>query len=195
MKRVSVYLDQANSEEITSTAKNEDKSLFTFANEWLLTAAKLSSAGWSPAKLQALCDSFSLMKTIDAITLPSDFVDELIARQYKSDKEGLLKMFRDMGSEIASVVKIEAPTIGEFAQLAKEFLALLPLKMFDLTTDEKRNEIDIKVVGAGRRLESTECALELLVSFLNAYGFVVKYHDVNLGTLRVLAHRSDSAPT
>ena len=154
-------------------------------------AAELSNEGWSSSDFRAMCDSFSLMKKMDVITLPSDFVDELIARQYKADKEGLLQMFREMGSEVAGVVRIDAPSITQFAELAKEFLGFLPLKMFDLAADEAKGVIEIKAAGVGRRIESTECALEMLLSFLDSYGLMVTIREIGLGTLRILASRND----
>lgn len=197
MAKASVHLDGPSSLEIASTAKSEEKTIKAFVNEWLLVAAKLSKQGWSPTKLQSLCDSFTLMKEMNAITLPSDFVDELIAREYNTDKQGLFRMFREMGSQVADVVKIDAPSIHDLTKVANEFLSLLPLKIFKISTDGQENNVEIVVVGAGKRRESTECAFEMLEAFLNSYGFSVANRQINVGTIQVQAsrHNSSNLPT
>jgi hypothetical protein len=187
MDRVNICVDQDTFRDISYVAKSESKTLFAFANEWMSVVAKISTEGWSPSKLQGLCRSISLMKEMDVITLPSDFVDVLIAKQYASDKEELFKIVRNLGNEVASVVKMVALDLPQLGNLADEFLALLPLKRFNLSIDENGTTAKIVVVGAGRRKESTECALELLSSILNSYGYSITRSEVAVGTLRVWA--------
>ena len=192
MSKASVHLDGPSRVEIASTARSEEKTIRAFVNEWLLVAAKLSKQGWNPTKLESLCNSFTLMKEMDAITLPSDFVDELVAREYNTDKQGLFQMFREMGSQIATVVKIDSPNVHDLAKVANEFLSLLPLKLFKISTDDKEESLEIVVVGAGKRIESTECAFEMLEAFLNSYGYSVTKRQINIGTIMVQASRHNS---
>lgn len=182
-------MDGPSSTEIASVAKSEEKTIRAFVNEWLLVATKLSKQGWSPTKLESLCNSFALMKEMDAITLPSDFVDQLIAKEYMTDKQGLFQMFREMGFQIADVVKIDSPSVRELAKVANGFLSLLPLKLFKITVDEKENNMEIVVVGVGKRMESTECAFQMLEGFLNSYDFSVTSRQINVGTIMVQASR------
>lgn len=195
MRRASVRLDGQSSAEISLIAKSEEKTIRAFVNEWLFVAARLSKQGWSPSKLESLTSAFMLMKETNAITLPSDFVDELIAREYKTDKQGLFKMFREMGSQIAGIVKIDSPSIHEFAKVANDFLLLLPLKMFRVSTDKKESSVEVIVVGAGKRIESTECAFEMLEAFVNSYGFSVTDRKINAGTIFMQASRHGSETT
>lgn len=192
MARVNVRLDGMNAMAVSSIAKSEEKSVRAFVNEWLTVAATLSNEGWTVKKLETLCNSFTLMKEVDAVTLPSDFVDELIAREFKTDKQGLFKMFRQMGSQIADVVKIDSPNIGDVANVANEFLPLLPLKLFNISPDATGGTLEIQIVGAGRRIESTECAFQTLKGFLDSYGFSVTSSQISVGTLRVRASRIQS---
>ena len=129
------------------------------------------------------------MKEMDALTLPSDFVDELIVREYRNDRQGLFRMFREMGTRIASIVKIDSPSVHEFAKVANSFLLLLPLKLFKISTDKDESRLDIIVVGVGKKVESTECAFEMLEAFLNSYGFVVTDRKIDVGTISVQASR------
>jgi hypothetical protein len=131
----------------------------------------------------------TLLKQIDVITFPSDFVDQLISKDYARDKEGTLKLFRDMGNQIVGVLKIAAEDLDELSALVRNFAGLLPVKQFTLAPKEDKNKVEIDVVGAGRKIESTECALEFLTSVLNGYGYSVTKKEVNVGTIRVWASR------
>ncbi|MGI0092370.1 MAG: hypothetical protein ACREBS_11745, partial [Nitrososphaerales archaeon] len=51
--------------------------------------------------------------------------------------------------------------------------------------------VRIDIVGAGRRIESTQCTLEFIKSILNGYGYTPTKEEVSAGTLRILAQRRD----
>jgi hypothetical protein len=189
MARTNISVDQAVFEEFSSQAKLKDKTLFAFANETLSTVAKISAEGGDPSELYGLWRTISLLKQVDVITLPSDFVDELIAMQYASDKENLLKMFSELGSKLVGVLKIAARDIDELAVFGRDFAMLLPLKQFKISMAQDSDSIEIRIVGAGRRIESTECSFALLLSILIGYGFTVTKHEMNIGTILVWASK------
>lgn len=189
MARTNISVDQAVFEEFSSQAKLKDKTLFAFANETLSAVAKISAEGGDPSELYGLWRTISLLKQVDVITLPSDFVDELIAMQYASDKENLLKMFSELGSKLVGVLKIAARDIDELAVFGRDFAMLLPLKQFKISMAQDSDSIEIRIVGAGRRIESTECSFALLQSILNGYGFTVTKHEMNIGTILVWASK------
>jgi len=185
--RTNISVDHEVFEEFSSQAKRKDKTLFAFANESLSAVAKITAEGGDPSDLYRFWSSVALLKRVDVITLPSDFVDELIAKQYASDKEGLLKMFSDLGSQLVGVLKIAAKDLDEVADLAQDFTALLPIKQFKISRTEEGDVLEIGIVGAGRRIESTECSFVFLQSILNGYGYTVTKHETSVGTVRVWA--------
>jgi len=189
MARTNISVDQAVFNEFSSEAQRQNKTLFAFANESLSTIAKIAAEGGNPVDLYNMWRAVTLLKQFDVITFPSDFIDELISKDYARDKEGMLKMFRDLGSQIVGVLKIAAEDLDELSALVKNFAGLLPLKQFTLVAKEDKNKVEIDVVGAGRKIESTECALEFLTSVLNGYGYRVTKKEVNVGTIRVWASR------
>ncbi|MDG6995005.1 MAG: hypothetical protein JRN52_03695 [Nitrososphaerota archaeon] len=193
MRRTNISIDHAVFNEFSSQAEKKSKTLFTYANEWLSMASKIAAEGGEPSDVQRLWRSISLLKQVDVITLPSDFVDELIAKQYAADKDGLLALFRELGSEISGVLKIAAENLQELQKLATDFIALLPLKQFKVSAaDDPEGRIEIDVVGAGKRIESTECALEFLSAILNGYGYNATKHEINVGTIRLWALKRNS---
>jgi hypothetical protein len=186
LARTNISVDQRVFEEFSSQAERQDKTLFAFANESLLAVAKISAEGGNPADLYRLWRSFALLKELDVITLPSDFIDELIAKIYAFDKDNLLNMFKKLGSQLVGVLKIAAENVDELGQLAKDFATLIPVKQFKINKLDG-STVEITIVGAGRRIESTECTLEFLKSVLNGYGFTVTKSEVNVGTIRIWA--------
>jgi len=192
MTRTNISVDHGIFEEFSLEAKRQDKSLSAFANESLSTMARISAGGGNPPDLYRLWTSVALMKQFDAITLPSDFVDDLIAEQYAVDKEKLLSKFRSLGSRLVVVLKIAAEDLNELARLASDFAWLLPLKQFKITRVSDGETIEIGVVGAGRKIESTECSFEFLQSILSGYGWTVTKHELGVGTIRAWASKRSS---
>lgn len=191
MPRTNVSIDQSVFEEFSAEAERQHKTIFAFANESMSAIAKISAEGGNAADLYRLWKSVSLLRQIDVITLPSDFIDELIVKLYAVDKPGLLKMFQHLGNELVGILKIAAENIDELEKLAKDFSTILPLKGLKVTKADA-STIEIAIVGAGRKIESTECTLEVLKSILNGYGYTPTKTDVNVGTIRIWASKRSS---
>src|SRR2546427_10528731 len=98
MARTNISVDQAVFEEFSSQAKLKDKTLFAFANETLSAVAKISAEGGDPSELYGLWRTISLLKQVDVITLPSDFVDELIATQMRRIRKTSSKCSESLGA-------------------------------------------------------------------------------------------------
>lgn len=185
MARTNISVDQNIFDEFSAEAERQNKTLFAFANETLSTMAKMSSEGGTPSAVYGLWRSINLLKLVDVITLPSDFVDEVIARLYASDKEETLKMFSNLGSKLAGVLKIAAADLPELSKLEKDLGGLLPIKQLTIKENAGKGTLEINVVGAGRRIESTECAREFLIAIIRGYGYAVSKQETNVGTLRL----------
>ncbi len=189
MSRASIFIDHKIFEEFSSEAKRRERTMFAFANQSLSTMSKISAEGGDPAELYRLWRSVSLMKQIDVITLPSDFVDEILARMYAEDKEGLLAMFTALGSNTVGILKAGAKDLNELADLARDFTLLIPIKRFTVSKLQGDDVVEINIVGAGRKIESTECSFAFLRSVLNGYGYDVAKHEINRGTIMMTASR------
>lgn len=184
--RTNISVDQTVFEEFAAEAARQNKTLFAFASESLLEVAKISEQGGTSSDLYSMWRTVSLMKELEVVTLPSDFVDELIGKQYSLDKAGLLRAFGDLGSRMVGVLKIVASNLNDLEVVAKNFTALLPVKEFKIRNRDD-GSVEIGIVGAGRRIESTECALEFLVSILDGYGYDATEREINVGTIKLLA--------
>ena len=151
--------------------------------------AKISAEGGDPTDVYKFWRTVALLKEVDVITLPSDFVDDLVVELYASDKSRLLKMFSDLGSKLVGVLKIAAKDLDELSVLGADFATILPIKRFKISKTRDGDGVEVDIVGAGRRIESTECSLVFLQSILNGYGYTVTKREMNVGTIMVLASK------
>jgi len=191
MARTNISVDQQVFEEFSSQAEQQNKTLFAFANESLTAVSKICAEGGSPADLYSLWRSFSILKQVDVITLPSDFVDELVSKLYVIDKATPLNMFHNLGASLVGLLRIAAEDLDKLADLAKDFTAILPVKQFKIVKQDE-NSVELDIVGAGRKLESTECTFEFVKAVLNGYGYTVTKHEISIGTLRIWATKRGS---
>ncbi len=167
--------------------------LFAFANESLTSIAKIAAEGGNPADLYQTWRVLTILKEVDVIPLPSDFVEGLIRELYVADKESVLLKFRELGASVVGLLKIAADDIESLTTLAKDFSAIIPIKLFSMS--EKQNgAIEVDVVGAGKGVETTECSSEFLKSILNGYGYSVTREELNRGAIRLWAQKRNWTP-
>jgi hypothetical protein len=192
--RTNISVDDAVFNQFSQEAERQNKTLFAFANETLSAVSKISSEGGSPSQLYPLWRSLSVLKQIDVITLPSDFVDDLIEKIYTLDKDDALKMFRDLGSSVVGLLRIAADDLDSLASLAKDFTLMIPVKQFKVVKEVgKEQAVKVDIVGAGRKISSTECTFEFIKAILHGYGYSVTRHEIGVGTLRIWASMERSA--
>ena len=191
MARTNISVDQHVFEEFSSQAQQQNKTLFAFANESMTAISKICAEGGSPSELYSLWRSFSILKQIDVITLPSEFVDELITKLYTADKDTLLRMFQNLGASLVGLLKIAAEDLDKLSVIAKDFTSVIPLKQLKISKREE-NSVEVDIVGAGRRAESTECTFAFLKPILNGYGYSITKHEIGIGTIRIWAVKRGS---
>jgi len=188
MARANISVDKAVFDSFAAQAMLEGKTLYAFTNEWLEAASRISGLGGKSKEAYDLWRSNITLRQFDSIVLPSDFVDEMVARLYKTDKTELLKSFGNLGRQLVGVLKIVAGDLDELSNLVKEFTPFTPIKTFETKMiDDSTAEMGI--VGVGKRVESTECCYEFLKAVLNGYDFDVTSHEIYPGTIRLTARR------
>jgi hypothetical protein len=180
MARTNISVDQNIFDAFSVEAARQNKTLFAFANESLSVLTKVASEGGSPSDLYSMWRSMTLLKQFDVITLPADFVDDVTAELYASHKEATLKRFSEIGSRFVTVLKIFAPELLDLTGVEKDFRGLLPIKQLAIK-DQGKGTFEIDVVGAGRRIESTE----FLIAIVRGYGYTVTRQETNIGTIRL----------
>jgi hypothetical protein len=188
MVRTNLSIDKAIFEEFAAEADRRKMTLFAFANESLTAITKISREGGNPDEFYKIWRVLSILREIDVITLPSDFVEDLIERQYRADAASTKAKFRELGSSLVGLLKMAAENIEDLTPLAKDFSFFIPIKHFDLHSTDGRVQLD--VVGAGKGMETTECSAEFLKSILTGYGYAVAKQELHPGTIRIVAQRA-----
>jgi hypothetical protein len=187
--RTNISVEREIFEDFSLQAERQNKTLFAFANESLSVMAKIVAEGGNPEDLLHMWKSFSILKQMEVVPLPSAFLDELIAKEYAVDKEGLIKMFREFGAGLVGILRIAAEDIDEVYDLAKNLATLLPVKQFKVKKGKDSNSVELDIVGVGRRMESTLCTLEFVKAILTGYGYTASKEEVGVGTIRVWASK------
>lgn len=188
MARANISIDKSIFNTYSAQVSRKGKTLYTSTNEWLEAASEILAEGGDAVDVLRLWRSYSVLKEVDIITLPSDFVDDLIGNLYEADEGGILKMFSNLGSSLVGLLKIAAPDIEQLAVLANDFVMLIPVKRFEIIKTDS-NSIEMNIVGAGKKLSSTECSFEFVKAILNGYGYIVSSHDVSVGAIRLRANK------
>jgi len=187
--RTNLSVDKQVFEEFAAEAERRNMTLFAFANESLSAITKISQEGGKPEEFYKIWRVLSILRQVDVITLPSDFVEDLIEKLYKSDASATKARFRDLGSSLVGLLKMAAENLEDLSPLAKDFSFFIPIKHFSLAR-LKTGLTEVDVVGAGKALETTECSAEFLKSIITGYGYAVTREELHPGTIRLLIEKT-----
>ena len=189
MVRTNLSIDKGVFEEFAAEADRRKMTLFAFANESLAAITKISQEGGSPDEFYKIWRVLTILRQVDIITLPSDFVDDLIERLYKVDSAATRAKFRELGASLVGLLKMAAENIDDLGPLAKDFGFIIPIKHFALT-EPKPGMVQVDVVGAGKAIETTQCSAEFLKAIIEGYGYAVIREDLHPGTIRMVAEKT-----
>lgn len=194
MVRTNISVDKNVFDEFAAEADRRKMTLFAFANESLSTISKISQEGGNPVEFYKIWRVLSILRQVDVITLPSDFVEDLIERLYRSDSASTKAKFRELGTSLVGLLKMAAENIEDLERLAKDFGFFIPIKHFGLTT-LKDGRIQVDVVGAGKGMKTTQCSAEFLKAIIIGYGYLVTEEELHAGTIRLLAQKTSKGLT
>ena len=187
MARTNLSIDRQVFEEFAGEADRRKMTLFAFANEALSAITKISQEGGTPDDFYKIWHVLSILKEVDVITLPSDFVDDMIQKLFKMDEPGTRARFRDLGASLVGLLKMAAEDVERLAPLAKDFGFIVPIKHFEIKVSGGQVQVD--VVGAGKMIETTACSSEFLKAILAGYGYSVTKEELHPGTIHLLAQK------
>lgn len=188
MARTNLSIDRQVFEKFASEADRRRMTLFAFANEALSDITKISQEGGTPDQFYKVWRILTILKEVDVITLPTDFVDDLIQGLYHTDPAKTKARFRDLGGSLVGLLKMMAEDVSELAPLARDFGFIVPIKHFEIKSTDSRIHVD--VVGAGKALETTTCSSEFLKAIIAGYGYSVTKEELHAGTICLVAQRA-----
>jgi hypothetical protein len=186
MTRSSLSVESGVADDFSLQAERSGKTLYAFANEWLDAASKISAQGGNAKEIVGYWQILAVLKQVDIITLPADFVEDLISSVYQKEKEHLFKTFSDLGANLVGLMKMVAPDMEKLAELAREFAVVIPTKRIEILRPDG-NAIQVNIIGAGRRIETTECSFEFVKSIVLGYGYNITSQEIGVGVIRIRA--------
>ena len=189
MARTNLSIDKAVFEEFAAEADRRRLTLFAFANESLSAISKISREGGDPEEFYKIWRVLSILRQVDVITLPTEFVESLIEKQYRSDAAGTKAQFRELGTSLVGLLRMAAENIEDLSPLAKDFGFFIPIKHFALAK-LKEGVFQLDVVGVGKGVETTQCSSEFLKAIVLGYGYTVKKEELHPGTIRLTAEKT-----
>ena len=133
-----MYVDDAVFDEVSLQARKQGRTLYAFMNETLSVMAKICEGGGNPSELLEMWRLTSTLKLLEVITLPSDFVDDMIVELYHTDKEALLRKASELGSRLVEPLQIIAGDMDRLSELAKDLKLILPIKELRMVNDANK---------------------------------------------------------
>ena len=192
MVRTNLSVDKGVFEEFAAEADRRKMTLFAFANESLSAVTRISREGGNPEEFYKIWRVLSILRQVDVITLPSDFVEDLIEKLYRSDSALTKAKFRELGASLVGLLKMASEDMEGLSPLAKDFGFFIPIKHFAL--GKVRDGIfQLDVVGAGKAMESTTCSSEFSKAIVTGYGYTIEKEELHPGTIRLVAEKTSSA--
>ncbi len=195
MGRTNIAVDDAVSDQLSLEAGRENKTQYALANEALLAVLEVTRGGGSPKQIYPAWKFVSMMKDVGCLVLPEDLVEKLIARMYDIDKDWLLEAWYDEGSRLGNFLKMSAVNPEDLGRVIEEFQVLLPAQKIEFKKaaterDSSRYEgasYEIRALGAGSSLESTNCADQFIRGVFSAYGLKITDSKISRGIISIKA--------
>lgn len=170
-------------EALSKLAEEKHMTLYSLTNQILKTSLELIRENLEIQDLKNLLTAYFILRDLDAVVLPSDFMDSVIAELYARDKELVLKKFRQLGRDVAKYLKVHTENFEELLQLARSVGRFFPLKKLEARYTSGK-QYELVLVGAGSRIESTQCVYEAMKGILEEYNVRILEDEVAKGLIK-----------
>ena len=184
MTRTTLSVDENIANQLASIAREKKMTLYAFVNEILDNAVKLFNEGADIKTAYELWAVHKLLSEVDAVILPSDFMDSIISDVCKYNEQELYKKFRQLGHETATLIRIYARDLDELIQLAVNYSKYLPLKRIEARY-LGNGTYEVGIVGAGGVIESTRCINEFIKGLLEAYQVAILENEISKSVIHL----------
>jgi hypothetical protein len=183
MVRASLAVDAEVAEALSKLAEEKHMTLYSLTNQILKTSLELIRENLEIQDLKNLLTAYLILRDLDAVVLPSDFMDTIIAELYARDRELILKKFKQLGRDVAKYLKVHTESFEELLQLARTVGRFFPLKKLQARYIAGK-QYELVLVGAGSRVESTQCVYEAMKGILEEYGVKILEDEVAKGLIK-----------
>lgn len=184
MGRSSIAVDSSIAEQLSKLAEEKHMTLYSLTNQILQVSLEMLREDYEPMDLKNLWQVYRILRDVDAVVLPADFMDTLIAELYRTNKDELLKRFYQLGRDVGKYLQVVSEEFDAILHIAQKVSRFFPLKKVEFKY-LSNDTYEVSVVGAGGRVETTWCMYEALRGILEEYGANIKDESVTKGLIRV----------
>ena len=184
-----MYVEDSVFDEVSVQARRQGRTLYAFMNEALSVMTKICADGGDPSELLEMWRLTSTLKLLEVVTLPSDFVDDWIVQLYHIDR-GPPEKGERAWREACGAAADNSGDVDRLSQLAQDLKMILPIKELRMVSDAEKGSIELSILGAGRRFESTDCCGAFITALLGGYGYSVVKQEIGLGTIRIWGQKN-----
>lgn len=184
MPRTTLAVDEGLAKLLTQVARERKATLYSLVNSLIENCIEILRDGGDVKSIRDLWTVYKLMSQVEAVVVPGDFFDYMVATLYKSNSHELRERFKKLGYDVGLLVKLYASNIDELIQLSITYLKYLPVKRIDYKYVGNGN-YEVTLVGVGRRLETTLCMSDFVRGLLDAYEGRIVEEEVTQGLIRV----------
>jgi len=172
-------------EKLSELAKERRSTVYSLASSILEQGIQVVRESGSDTVISNLWRVYKVLRDVDAVVLPSYFMDALIKELYSHDRKKLFSLFSQLGKDVGHLMKTYASSFEELVSLAALFSYFFPLKRIELKNLGK-DGMEISVVGVGESIETTEAVSVAAKEMLAVFGVEVLNQIVSRGMIKLV---------
>jgi len=182
VERTTLAVRREVAEKLSELAKERKSSVYALASSILKQGVEVIKESGSDSVISNLWRVYKVLRDVDAVVLPSYFMDALIKELYSHDRKRLFSLFSQLGRDVGLLMKTYASSFEELVSLATLFSYFFPLKRIEL----RKEGLEISVVGIGESIETTEAVSVAAKEMLSVYGVEVVNQTVSRGMMKLV---------
>ncbi len=169
MGRLNVSLNNETIKKIQELAENEGKTISSIVSEAFSLYDTIIKSGRTKKDIEKIFNILTLMRTFEAVPVPSILLDFSISKCMETSSEETKKFWKERGKQLGEILKNVAPTISDVKNMAQDYKSILPINGLEIINNG--NEITFILTGTGYTKSSSLATAYAIEGFLESYNF------------------------
>ncbi|MGC8655693.1 MAG: hypothetical protein ACP5RG_03170 [Thermoplasmata archaeon] len=183
MGRLNVSLSNETIKKIQEISKREGKTISSIVSESVSLYDDIAKYGRNRRDIEKIFNILSLMKTFEAIPVPSILLDFSISKCMSASSDETISFWKERGRQLGVIIKEIAPDIEDVKNMAQDYGSLLPLNGLEVI--HKNDSVTVILTGTGYTKNSSLATAYAVEGFLESYGYQEFKIEVMEGFVKV----------
>lgn len=183
MARLNISLTNEMAKRIQDSADEDGKTISSLITESVDLYLHLKKMGLSRNQLMKLMKFLEVIKSVDAVPVPSLLLDTTLNLALTSSEEKIFDVWCETGRIAGELIKSIVPDITQLSNEFKDYATFTPLSKLELKADGK--EVELILMGTGYSMGSAKVTASALRCFLQVYGVTNLSESVSEGFVKV----------